>query len=385
MVFGTTPSYFIPFPGSPGPSVVPGETYFLIKVTQAQAYFKAALLDRSNQLIVTSTVALHDKSTAESFKTIQRVCSVKKNEPCLLGVGQNIVSLVPATMPRLTVGLQFTLARKNRLKALESAINSHGFATGLSLAPTTVATARAVGAAAGHILRAFLDDDERKSLLEFTIDLNIATRDLREGYYVVLASAGAPLPDPQQLSVNGLELHTNGVPVRDCSYVILQVRFAELRTRELNEGAPWEEALRQAEAIAERGATMRGKGGETRQQRVWAECSKHLQAARVLMNSDVNYHRRELSNILSMCDVECRAKVFGEASRPAQGRMVLGIRRWVDGNDGVPASTFVNSHEFAQGSPDAEVDFVDASEIERYETILDRARDDLRSLQLLPH
>ncbi|RMF29890.1 MAG: hypothetical protein D6759_13020 [Chloroflexi bacterium] len=310
---GTTSPIYIPR-GPEAKAVRPGESYFVVRIKGAQAAFSGPLWEKARRLIVTSQVSLnHPLLGPEPLQAIQRSREVHKGRAEQLGLSPNLINLVPATMDHVSISLEFIVDKENRLAALGGLINDDAFITAISLAPGAAAAARTIGTLADKILQTFLEPEERQPILAFSGDFNIATGDLQDGYYVILGTRDErnPLPRPlPTLEVQDGDLLADGQPVTQWSYVILDVRCLEVRTRDLNEGAGWAEKLRRAEGVAQRLGGDPFVGEEERRQ-AWQECKNLLKEAQVLLMEDPTYLRREAQDIIKEAYVRCREQIFG--------------------------------------------------------------------------
>jgi hypothetical protein len=344
---GTTAPQYVARDANPR-TARPGQTYFVVKVHSAQAVFAGSLWERVNRLIVTSQVALnHPSLGADPLRAIQRSREVRKDRAEQLGLSPNLVNLVPATMDRVSVSVEFILDKENRLAALGGLINDDAFLAAVSLAPGVALAARTLGALSQKILQTFLQPQERQPILQFSGDFNIATGDLRDGYYVLLGTRDEryPLPRPlPPLKVQDGDLFADGRPVTQWSYVVLDVRCLECRTRDLNDGAPWAAKLRQAEAVAQRLANdPLADAGE--RQRAQDECRDLLKEAQLLLLADANYLDGEARCIIKAAYAECSQQILGAGPQPVSKGLAQAPpgrsadRAWL----GIPADEDLNA------------------------------------------
>lgn len=319
---GTTQPIFIPNNDDPKP-VRPGRDYFLVQILNAQASFTGSIWQHVERLLVMSQVNInHPIIGNESLRAIQRSREVRKERAEQLGLSPNLVTLIPASMTHFSVSLEFVLDKKNRMHALSSLINDDSFLATVSLAPGAVMVAKTVGGLAQKVITTFIPAQEREEILKFNGDFNLAAKNLYEGYYVILGTRDEknPIPNPiPKLDIQDGELLANGERVTQLSYVILDVRRTEARTRDLNEGAQWEGKLREAEDEAQRVKDDPFTTDEERKQ-TWDKCKNLLQEAQILLRSDLNFHRHEASCIIKAAFLQCSdALNISQESQPAGG------------------------------------------------------------------
>lgn len=320
---GTTPPIFVMRDQATTP-VKPGKTYFYVKIYGAQAVFRGSLLTRVNRLIVTSAVSLSRSGLLEpSLLSIQRSREVKPDSAYQLGIQTDLIALVPAVMSRVSISIEFLLDQQDRLAALAGLINDNSFQSILSLAPGAGQVAKTVSSLAQKVIQTLIPSEERQPILQLSADFNLVGDEIGDGYYVVLASRDPanPLPKPlPEMSVQNGELLLDGRPVTNYSYVILEVRATPARTRDLNDGAEWENKLREAEGEA---ALPMGSDEDS-----WDKCRALIRAAQILLRSDPNYLREEADAIIISSIANCRSKLRvdrqersggpGAASAPAK-------------------------------------------------------------------
>jgi hypothetical protein len=310
-MIGTTTPIYIPRQGGSESIIRPGKDYFLVQLYAAQAAFTGSVWERVRTLLIMSQINLHRGGGEENLHAIQRARHVQPGRAEQLGLCPNLIDLVPAVMPSVFISVEFVLDRENRMEALTGLINDDSFLAAVSLAPGAAAAAKIVGGLAQKLVHTFLDVEKRKPILQFSGDFNIATADLREGYYAILGSRDEKNPIPDQLpalSVVDGQLLVSGENVRNISYVVLDVRRTEARTRDLNADAPWEAKLRAAEARAE-DLLQDPLASENDLIQGWRECQAMLREAQALVRSDPNYLREETDAIVRAVYARCCALV----------------------------------------------------------------------------
>lgn len=213
--------------------------------------------------------------------------------------------------------MEFILDKVNRLEMLTSIINDDSFVAATSLAPGAATAAKTVGALAEKVIQTFIPAQEREPILQFSGEFNLATNEFREGYYVILGTRDAenPLPSPiPPLEVRNGELFTDkGDRITQLSYVILAVRRAPARTRDLNAGAVWEAKLRQAEELAS-AITNDPLAGEEKRRSSWDACRDLVREAQTLLREDPSFHRWEAERIIQTVYRQCVSLVLKQAA-----------------------------------------------------------------------
>ncbi len=291
---------YVPREGSQ--PVRPGQDYFLIQIRSAQAAFDGSIWDSVRNLVVTSSVNLNSGILGnQDMRALQRTLDVDKNQATQLGLGRDLVALVPATMPRATASIDFVVDRENRLASLGSIINSDGFLTVVSLAPGVGPVARVLSKLSSDIIQAYIPAEERRPILQFTADFNIdgTANGLQDGYYVILGTADPdnPLPDSiGSIDVLDTGLRIDGHPVTQLSYIILNVVRVPTRPPSLSDGAPWAGKLREAEDAAQL-TSLDPFADDAARKETWEKCKKLIQEAATLLTADPNFLPQDGQNI----------------------------------------------------------------------------------------
>ncbi len=282
----------IPISRNAEPKIIrAGHDYFFVQIYAAQAAFTGSIWEQVKGLVITSQVSVGN----DSYRAIQRSRSVRRERAEQLGLAPNLIHLVPASMSQISISVEFVLDKDNRLAQLAGLINDDSFLAVVSLAPGAVMVAKMVSGIAQKIIATFVPPQERQPILQFSGDFNIAAGGLQDGYYVILGTRDErnPLPNPlPKFEVRDGELLANGVRVTQLSYVILDVRRTEARSRALNENAKWEVKLREAESVAQ----LVGEDpftDENTKRNAWDKCKRILEEARILLFADPNYLPRE--------------------------------------------------------------------------------------------
>jgi hypothetical protein len=314
---GTTAPIFVPRSGSVE-TVRPGKDYLYVQIAGAQAAFRGSVFTRARRLIVASTVSVSRAGLLkDTLQSIQRSRAVRSGTAENLGIRSNLIGLVPAVMTDFSMSIDYLLDQEDRIAALAGVINDNAFQSTLSLAPGAGMVAKAVSDLAQKLMQAFVPTEERRPILQFTADFNLAGGGVRDGYHVILGSQdpGHPLPRPLPAAeVRDGDLLLDGRPVTEYSYVILDIRRAVARTRDLNDGAAWEEKFREAEDEAQL------PGDDARAS--WETCRGLLREAQTLLRADPNYLREEADAMVASVLTNCKTRldVMGATRSGARAR-----------------------------------------------------------------
>ncbi len=320
--------------------IKPGLDYFLIKIHSAQAAFTGNFLESVKNLVVTSQVEINHPAFGEdSLQCIQRTREVKRNRAEQLGLNTNFVDLVPAIMTKISFSIEFILDKENRLAQLSGLINDDSFLSVISLAPGAAMVAKTIAGLAQKIINTFIPTTSKEPILQFGGAFNLASEELKDGYFVVLGTRDEKNPLPRPLptfTVESGQLMGDGKPITQLSYVVFDIQQCPVRTRALNENALWNLKLREAEDEASNAQW----GTDEEKSQAWGKCQKLVREAQTLIRAVINYLAVESEAIIKKSFKKCAdslgvkqnnsrvVKVSTQSWQPAdvwQDLMALGV------------------------------------------------------------
>ncbi len=327
---GTTVPIFLPRDRGDAVSAIrPGQDYFFVQIHSAQAAFNGQVWERVKNLIVATKVNInHPLLGQEGMRAIQRTREVHRARAEHLGLRPNLIGLVPAIMPDISVSIEFILDKENSLHGLSGLINSDSFLAMVSLAPGAALVAKTISSLAGKIIETFVPAEDRQPILQFSGEFNLAAEGLNDGYYIILGTRDPrnPLPNPlPKFQIRDGELLANDEIVTQLSYVVMDVHRTSARTRDLNDNAPWEAKLREAEDEARRFVNDPLATDKERKS-AWEKCRALLKEAQTLLRNDVNFHRHEAENIVKASFIQCAKDLNIKPDSRGSGKIVKASR-----------------------------------------------------------
>lgn len=84
--------------------------------------------------------------------------------------------------------------KSNYLAKLANLIDSKDLLSTISLTPGVALAAQTISKLSGKLLDAFMPQEERKAILQFSGDFDLTENGMQEGYYIMLGSHTAPNP-----------------------------------------------------------------------------------------------------------------------------------------------------------------------------------------------
>ncbi|GEM_PF-1267007 len=219
-------------------------SYFLVKLHEAQAFFEAGLLAKPSYLIFTSEI----KSTflpERTIKSLHHISALQKNTPCRMGLGFNLTDWLPArSADTLHLSINYAVIQDAPIKDFMDLVGKLGLNAMLSMARPDMAVAMKISEIAGRILSFSLKEGKSQEIFQLNLDLNLAT--LKSGYYVVLGShKNEEWPDGINVdSWNPFFLaDSNGHRLERHSYAVFQVLALKRKDEEMLRDEVWWELL----------------------------------------------------------------------------------------------------------------------------------------------
>lgn len=327
-IIGTTPPIFLPR-GREIVAVRSGQDYFFVQIYGAQVAFNGSIWERVKNLIVATKVSInHPLLGQEDMRGIQRTREVRREHAEQLGLCPNLIGLMPAIMPDISISIEFILDKENSLRSLSGLINSDSFLAAVSLAPGASMVAKTISGLAGKVIETFVPAEERQPILQFGGKFNLADEGLKDGYYIILGTRDDrnPLPNPlPRFQVKDGLLLANNEIITQLSYVVIDVHRTAVRTRFCNDNAVWEVKLREAEDEASRFANDPMADDKDRKS-AWEKCRNLIKEAQTLLRSDINFHRHEAENIIKTSFVKCAKDLNINTDNRSSGGIVKASR-----------------------------------------------------------
>lgn len=344
-IIGTTQPLFVPF--DPPAVAKTDQGYLRIQVCGAQAVFTGGLFERADRLAVMSQVNLHlDDSQPLGEQDLRAIVDyrvIEKNRAVQLGISPTLVDFVPARMKRISLSIEYWADTQNYLGKLAGLIADKELLATISLAPGAALVASKVAAVASKLINDFIPEKERKPILAFSGDFDLAAQGVQSGYYIILGSHTATNPlqvAPKKIVVQNGILWLDGALVTNLSYVILRVDCALAIRDHLPGSAPWRGKLQTAKQLAaDYAEDTFSDAGHAKQQEKWEkECLPLLREAQALMQADPNFLPAEVELAYRAAYRECLNTITSKATKgvsygelgawkpnPAADRAFLGI------------------------------------------------------------
>lgn len=217
-------------------------SYFLVKLHDAQAFFEAGWLVKPGYLIFSSSVE-SSFQPGMSTQSLHQITMLQKNTPCHLGVSTNLTDWLPVrAADTLRISLKYTVVQDTPFKELVGQMERIGLAAKVSLVRPDWAVAIKVSEIAGRLLSYLLQEGSQHEIFPLAMDLSMAN--LKAGYYAVISSQGDQgWPVALCVDPNGRLTGADGHLLLQHSYAIIQVLALPRRGQEFVRDEPWWELL----------------------------------------------------------------------------------------------------------------------------------------------
>lgn len=267
---------------TPGHELEPDNSYYLIRLTDAQAFFPAGLLSQAQSLLFTSSVE-SSLLPGHSTQSLHNYTTIKKNKPFRLGVHADLTDWLPARKSdRINITLKYSVTRGSPIKAFVDKIDDLDLATELSIFGPGMAVGIKVTEIVGKLLSSLLQENQMADVFPpMPIDLDLA--DMRAGYYVMVGSLTDEIwPRLLAIKENGPLTERSGRALARHSYVVIQVLVLKRRGLKIFQETSWGELLQ----ICRDRAIYATWDNESERRRILQEWKANLGLVRALVSKD---------------------------------------------------------------------------------------------------
>jgi hypothetical protein len=319
------------YPNQPNPrlNLELDNSYFLVKLHDSQAFYKAGLLTEPEFVTFSSSVESSFQPSS-STQSLHKIYSVQKNEPCRFGLGINLTDWLPARPTDwLRINLKYTVSKDKPLQNLMAQLEQTGLVAQVSLLRPDWAVALKVSKIVGQLVSYLLREGSQHEIFSSTIDLNL--QDLKAGYHVVVGShSNEILQTSLKIDANGHLTDINGSSLSRLSYAVIQVLALKRRGHEIARDEPWWELL---EAVKEQILDAEPANDQERR-KLSIDWRSTLTQVRVLARKQRGFLLPEIREIIAVAQVEVDAKLapqraneaFGMEELPPELQDCLGVR-----------------------------------------------------------
>lgn len=331
MPTGASPTYY-PDQLNPRYPVELDNSYFLVRLHEAQAFFEAGILVRPGYLILSSTV----ESTFQPgnpMQSLHKISTIQKNVPCKLGIGGNLTDWLPSrACDALHIGLQYAVVQDSPIRDLMDQIGKFGLIAQLTTARPDLKAAIRVSEIVGKLLSISLKEGGDQEIFKLVLDLNLAS--LNAGFYAAVGSQKEEAwPDRLRIQGDGqnASLIASGKGKLDrCSYAVLQVLALKRRGEEMARGETWWELLQAGKEQALAACPM----NDQERRKALEDWRSNLARVMLMAVKDKGFLLGEVQEIIRKAQIEVqgtltsrtKAEALGEDEMPSAWQDILGVR-----------------------------------------------------------
>lgn len=322
-------SIFYPEQPKPLSDLELDNSYFLVRLHDAQAFFDAGWLVKPGFLIFSSSVESSFQPGSPT-QSLHQISALQKNTPCHLGVSTNLTDWLPSrAADSLKVILKYTVVQDTPFKELVDQMSQIGLAAKVSLVRPDWAVAVRVSEIVGRLLSYFLREGSQHEIFSLTIDLNLAS--LQAGYHAVIGShSDEGWPASLRVDANGRLTDLNGHMLPRHSYAVVEVLVLPRRGPEIARDEPWWELLQ----AGKEQVLDAYPADEQERRKLLDEWRSILAQVRVLARKERGYLLKEINQIIRAAQVKVEEKLlpkttveaFDADELPGDWQDLLGVR-----------------------------------------------------------
>jgi hypothetical protein len=307
----------------PKAALAPDDSYWLVRVHDAQAYFAANILSRPAFLAVASTIESSFQS-GQVVRSLHQVRTIQRNVPARLGFQTNLTDWLPARRTDwLRLGWKNTVVLSTPFKDVLGQMEKLNLVSQVSAVRPDLAAAVKVSEIVGKLLSFALGEGQERTVLDLTMDLNVGQ--LQAGYWAVwgsLQDASWPsqvwLDEAQRLQGDGLE---------QLCYLVIQVIVVPRRESEAARTTGWWELLEGAKEQAESAQY----GDEDARRKAYHTFLETLNQAQSLARKDPAFLLVEIREIFARAHADVKTVLFPREEQatgelPEAAQATLGVR-----------------------------------------------------------
>jgi hypothetical protein len=329
MPTGTSRPYY-PEQANPKYQVELENSYFLVKLHEAQAFFEAGWLVRPGYLIFSSKVESSFQPDSP-MQSLHKITTIQKNVPCKLGIGINLTDWLPSrTGDSLHIEIQQAVIQDSPIKNLLERMDSLGLVAQLTTARPDLKAAIKVSQIAGELLSLSLNEGGSQEIFRLAIDLPLI--DLKAGYYAAVGSE-KEMSWPEGLKIRGdgqnACLIASEGDLSRFSYAVIQVLAFKRRGEEMARDEAWWELLEAGKEQALDACPI----NDVERRKVWESWRSTLAQAKRMANKDRIFLKEEIGDIFKKAQVEVQQalmpsetlEAYGDHDLPEAWKEVLGV------------------------------------------------------------
>ena len=315
MPTGASPLYY-PEQPSPSSTLELENSYFRVKLHDAQAFFQANFLQNADSVIFSSSITSSFQPNSPT-QSLHKISTIQRNTPCRLGISTNLTEWLPA-LPgaSLQINIKYTVLQGKPIQKFIDHMQQADLVAKLSLRPDW-AVAVKVSNIVGKLLSFLAQEGSQKDLFFLDIDFNVA--DLKTGYHLVYGSHSDEVWTPPQL----LKIDANGrlmdrsseSSLSRLSYAVIQVLGCPRLGQEEFRDESWWQLLQ----TVKENILNKGDSDELERRELLGEWFFALKQVRELSRKRREFLLSETQQIIASAQVEVEQKLRPQVTAESFG------------------------------------------------------------------
>lgn len=298
MIIGNS---ILQYPPQPNPKniLIPEESYYLIKLHQAQAFFELPILARPAYLTLSSSFE-SSFQPGKPVTSLFQITPLQRGQANRLPLSVHLTSFLPArSADTLRITLKYIVTRDNPFEKLTDKIKQLDLVANLSVVGAEFAIATKISQISGELLSYVLKEGKEQDIFEMVFDWVVS--DLQAGYYVIIGSPRS-IPNPKKLHLdeNG-QLHSDDLPLDQYCYATFKVIAIPARNENEARDRAWWQLLQSGKNQILRKASYQQSQAEQEWQYL-------LQMVKELAQKDPSFLNGEVEDIILKSQTEIDAK-----------------------------------------------------------------------------
>lgn len=306
MPTGTSQSFYLQDQPTPPLKLELDNSYLLVKLHDAQAFFQANFLKNADSVIFSSSITSSFQPNSPT-QSLHKISTIQRNTPCRLGLSTNLTEWLPACNgASLQINIKYTVLQGKPIQKFIDYMQQADLVAKLSLRPDW-AVAVKVTNIVGKLLSFLTQEGSQQDLFSLVMDFNVA--DLRTGYHVVYGSHSDEVWTPPQflkIDANGrLMDRSSESSLSRLSYAVIQVLGCPRLGQEEFRDEPWWQLLQ----TVKENILNKGDSDELERRELLGEWFFALKQVRELSRKRREFLLSETQQIIATAQVEVERKL----------------------------------------------------------------------------
>lgn len=287
----------------PAMDIVIEDSYYQIKLAEAQAYFEMPFLTKPASLLVNSVVE-SSFYPEQPVKSMHRVNIVQKGVSCKLPFNTNLTDWLPArNTDQIKITMAYTVLLDEPFKKLVDQMQKTNLSAVISKVSLEWGMALKISEFVGRLLSFLLEEGKAKTLFEIQTTLNLS--ELKPGFHAVVGTPDNRLW-PITLVYDQKGFYDEDARLPHVCYALFKVNSIPRRGLEIARNETWWELL-QTSKDAALSASPKNK---QERQKIMGEWNVALRHVRELSRKNTAFLLLEIEQIIHSAHIEVKNAIL---------------------------------------------------------------------------